>query len=48
VKVTEVELVKEYSCLQGLLALDKENLANLDQIHAAMVKVASEDAPMYT
>ena len=48
VLVGEVELVKEYSCLQGLVALDKENLAKLDQFHAAMTKVAAEFPPMYT
>ena len=48
VKVAEVELVKEYSCLQGLLAVDKENMGKLEEFHAAMIKVAATDPPMYT
>ena len=48
VKVTEVELVKEYSCLQGLIALDKTNAAKLDQFHAALTEVDKDFPPMYT
>jgi hypothetical protein len=48
VKVAEVDLVKEYSCLQGLLAVDKENMGKLDAFHVAMTKVAASDPPMYT
>jgi len=48
VLVTEVELVKEYACLQGLLALDKGNTAQLDLFHTAMNKVKEVHAPMYT
>ena len=48
VLVTEVELVKEYACLQGLLALDKENAGKLDEFHAVMTKVAATTPPVYT
>lgn len=48
VLVTEVELVKEYACLQGLLALDKENAGKLDEFYEAMTKVAATTPPVYT
>ena len=48
VLVTEVELVKEYACLQGLLALDKENAGKLDEFYDAMTKVAATTPPVYT
>lgn len=46
--VTDVALLKEYSCLNGLVALDKTNMKNLDKIHATMLKVASVEPPFYT
>lgn len=48
VLISEVDLVKEYSCLCGLIALDKTNLQELDKFHAAMVKVQAQSPPMYT
>lgn len=44
----DANMIKEYSCVQGLLALDKENLENLDKIHAAILKVSTENPPYYT
>ena len=46
--VPDVELLKEYSCLNGLVALDKQNLAHIDKLHAAMLKVQAEIPPLYT
>jgi hypothetical protein len=48
VLATEVGLVKEYACVQGLLALCKGNLANIDFFHKAMVKIKEDHPPMYT
>lgn len=48
VLVPEVELVKEYACLCGLLAVDKINLEVLDSFHDAMIKVKDTTPPMYT
>jgi hypothetical protein len=48
VLASEVDLVKEYSCLMGLLALDAGNLAQLDAFHAAMKRVQAIHPPTYT
>jgi len=48
VLASEVDLVKEYACLCGLLALDKENTALLTKFHDAMTKVQAIHPPMYT
>lgn len=48
VLIPEVELVKEYSCLCGLLALDKTNSQDLETFHTAMIKAQAVHAPMYT
>lgn len=48
VLASEVDLVKEYACLCGLLALDKENAGLLDKFHDAMIKVTAVHPPMYT
>lgn len=48
VLASEVDLVKEYACLCGLLALDKENTALLTKFHDAMIKVQAIHPPMYT
>lgn len=45
---SEVDLVKEYSCMMGLVALDKQNLANLDYFHEKMLNVLKDTKPMYT
>jgi 3'-phosphoadenosine 5'-phosphosulfate (PAPS) 3'-phosphatase len=48
VLASEVDLVKEYSCLMGLLALDKGNLEQLDTFHEAMLRVLAVHPPTYT
>jgi 3'-phosphoadenosine 5'-phosphosulfate (PAPS) 3'-phosphatase len=48
VLASEVDLVKEYACLCGLLALDKENAGLLGKFHDAMVKVIASHPPTYT
>lgn len=48
VLASEVDLVKEYSCLMGLLALDKQNFEQLDYFHSAMLKVQAIHPPTYT
>jgi len=45
--VSEVNMVKEYSCLQGLVALNKDSIDNTEIIHAAMMKVINSEAPTY-
>lgn len=47
VKVSDVGMVKPYNCLQGLVALDKENMQFLDKIHTEMLKVKAEYPPTY-
>lgn len=46
--VADVDMVKEYSCLRGLVALDKGNMDKLDMLQKAMLKVAAEHPPTYT
>lgn len=41
--VDDVDSVKEYSCLLGLVALTKDRLADLDAIHTAMLKVRDQN-----
>lgn len=51
VLVTDITMVKEYSCLQGLVALDSKCMSDLPRIHAAMLKVKSEglwSKPVFT
>jgi len=43
-----VDLVKEYACLQGLVALDKTNSMQLDAIHKALKNVEAKVDPTYT
>jgi len=46
-----VSAVKEYACMQGLVALDGALMGDLDAIHAAMLKVKEEglwSKPVYT
>lgn len=44
----DAHMVKEYACVQGLVALDKDNLDKMDKIHAAMMKVMKDHPPYYT
>jgi 3'-phosphoadenosine 5'-phosphosulfate (PAPS) 3'-phosphatase len=48
--VTDVHLVKEYSCVQGLVALapTKMEAFYLNAIHSAMNNIKKEAPPMYT
>lgn len=45
---SDVMNLREYTCLQGLVCLDKNNMNNIDKIHAAMNKVMEEHPPTYT
>jgi hypothetical protein len=47
--VDDVNLVKPYSCLAGLVALNKDgvNDDNLDRIHKGMLKVSAVNPPTY-
>jgi len=44
----DVDLIKEYACVMGLVALDKENLATKDKLHAALVQAQAIFPPLYT
>uniref|UniRef100_A0A7S1BXF7 3'(2'),5'-bisphosphate nucleotidase n=1 Tax=Corethron hystrix TaxID=216773 RepID=A0A7S1BXF7_9STRA len=48
--VTDVHLVKEYSCLQGLVALAPTKMETFytNAIHSAMNNIRKESPPMYT
>jgi hypothetical protein len=46
--VKDVTLMKEYACMRGLVCLDKENMKNIDAIHAAMKRVEADVKPLYT
>ena len=51
VLVQDVATIKEYSCVEGLVALDKECMGDLDAIHEAMLKVKEEglwSKPVFT
>ena len=51
VLVTDISSVKEYSCMQGLVALDAACMGDIPAIHDAMLKVKSEglwSKPVYT
>lgn len=45
--VTDAKVIKEYSCVCGLVALSEENMKNLEVIHAAMIKVKAEHPPTF-
>ena len=45
---TSVDMVKEYACMQGLVAVDKAAMADLPKIRDAMQKVKLQDPPTYT
>ena len=44
----DVSAVKEYACVQGLVAVDKAAMGDLPKIRESMLKVMEEDAPTYT
>jgi len=44
----DVDLIKEYACVMGLVALDKNNLANKDKLHAALVQAQAVFPPLFT
>jgi 3'-phosphoadenosine 5'-phosphosulfate (PAPS) 3'-phosphatase len=48
--ITDVHLVKEYSCVQGLFALSSVKMEQfyLNAIHSAMNNIKKENPPMYT
>lgn len=48
--ITDVHLVKEYSCVQGLVALapTKMEAFYMNAIHSAMNNIKKEDPPVYT
>lgn len=48
VLASEAYMIKEYACTCGLLALNKENLSDIDKIHAAIMKVKFAHPPLYT
>jgi 3'-phosphoadenosine 5'-phosphosulfate (PAPS) 3'-phosphatase len=43
-----VDMLKEYSCLCGLVALDKTNVGRLPEIQAAMLRAKAAHEPTYT
>ena len=47
--VDDVSMVKPYSCLAGLVALNKNGVTdeNLDNIHRAMLKVSTQNPPTF-
>lgn len=44
----DVSAVKEYSCVQGLVAADKAAMGELPKIREAMLRVMEESEPTYT
>ena len=48
--ITDVHLVKEYSCVQGLVALapTKMEAFYMNAIHSAMNNIKKDDPPVYT
>ena len=46
--VKDVHELKEYACMRGLVCLDRENMKDIDRIHAVMKKVEAEVKPLYT
>jgi len=45
VLVQDVNVVKEYACIQGLVALDEKCMDDLPRIHEAMMTVKTEGGP---
>ena len=48
IAINDVNSVKEYSCMQGLVAVDKRAMKDLPKIREAMKVVQEEHAPTYT
>ena len=48
ISVTDVSMVKEYSCMQGLVAVDKAAMGDLPKIREAMKTVMKDNAPTFT
>ena len=48
IKSSDVESVKAYACLQGLVAVDKAAMKDLPKIREAMMAVMKENKPTYT
>jgi len=48
ISVNDVSSVKEYSCMQGLVAVDKRAMQDLPKIREAMKVVQEEHAPTFT
>lgn len=48
IKSSDVESVKAYACLQGLVAVDKAAMKDLPKIREAMLAVMKENKPTYT
>ena len=48
IAVNDVNSVKEYSCMQGLVAVDKAAMKDLPKIRKAMEVVQKEHPPTYT
>jgi len=48
--ITDVHLVKEYSCLQGLIALAPTKMEDfyINAIHSAMNNIKLQSPPTYT
>ena len=46
--VRDAAMVKEYACLRGLVALDKNNMEQLPVIRQAMLKVMKSHPPLFT
>ena len=47
-QLATLEMLKEYSCLNGLLALDSHNMKHLDKIHNIMIDITQEIEPTFT
>ena len=45
VLVQDVNVVKEYSCIQGLVAVDAKAMPDLPKIHDAMMHMTTEGGP---
>jgi len=48
ITTTDVNSIKAYSCMQGLVAVDKSAMGDLAKIHAAMLEVKKDNKPTYT
>jgi len=48
ISVSDVNSVKEYSCMQGLVAVDKAAMGDLKKIREAMQEVMKENKPTFT